>query len=103
MEAEARIPLTAEELLATGKELSQLIREKSLAEQARSDAAKEAAEQIKEMDTKIHLLAREIRDKVRIVPAQQELTGIKRQVAGRLDAMKRDGKIDGYEVNPRVA
>jgi phage host-nuclease inhibitor protein Gam len=76
MNTEIKIDLTPEELQVRGKQLAQLIREKSLAEQARADAAKEAAEQIKEMDTEIHRLAKEIREKCRFEPSQQELIGV---------------------------
>jgi len=96
---ETQIPLTPEELKAHGAELAALIREKSLAEQSRADAAKEAKIAIDEMDTRIHLLAKEIREKHRTVPAQQELMGIRGQVSERLDGMVRDGKIEGYDMS----
>lgn len=76
MEVETKIELTHEEIEARGAELAQLIRAKSLAEQARGDAAKEAKIEIDEMDTRIHLLAKEIREKCRTVPAQMPLTGV---------------------------
>ena len=88
METETRIPLTEAELLTRGKEMAQLVREMELAEQARSDAAKGAKEEIDEMDAKIKVLAKEVREKCKVIPAQMPLTGVR--------------VIDGDEVITRV-